>query len=352
MKRVLAIVIALAVTLSALIAFRIHVQRAALTGPAGGSGVVESEGVDLSARIGARVARVLVPEGEHVAAGAVVLELECDEPRARLAETEARLAAARAQALAADAQAQAARGQSMAARATIGAQGAQVSAIDTQRELASRDSERLESMGEHASLSSRDRARAMATNLAEQAEAARAAQLATRRQAAASTLQAQAAAAQAAAASESVRAIEALLVTARIVVAECAIRAPNAGVVERVYYDPGELVALGATVARVIDPSTVRATFYLSNADIDEARVGMAAVVEADAYPGSRFSGTVRRVGLEAEFTPRNVQTRSDRDRLVFPVEVRVKQRDGRLRAGMPVTVTLTKTTTLAKETR
>jgi len=49
-------------------------------------------------------------------------------------------------------------------------------------------------------------------------------------------------------------------------------------------------------------------------------------------------------VSLEAEFTPRNIQTRTDRDRLVYPGEVRVVNRDGKLRSGMPVQVTLTGT--------
>ena len=68
---------------------------------------------------------------------------------------------------------------------------------------------------------------------------------------------------------------------------------------------------------------------------------GGRAVVVADAWPGERFEATVRTVALEAEFTPRNIQTRSDRDRLVYPVEVAVVNRDGKLRAGMPVQVTL-----------
>jgi HlyD family secretion protein len=49
----------------------------------------------------------------------------------------------------------------------------------------------------------------------------------------------------------------------------------------------------------------------------------------------------VRTVSLEAEFTPRNIQTRSDRDRLVYPIEVTVANPGGKLRAGMPVQVTL-----------
>jgi len=68
---------------------------------------------------------------------------------------------------------------------------------------------------------------------------------------------------------------------------------------------------------------------------------GGRATVVADAWPGETFEGTVKTVALEAEFTPRNIQTRTDRDRLVYPVEVAVANRDGKLRDGMPVQVTL-----------
>jgi len=64
-------------------------------------------------------------------------------------------------------------------------------------------------------------------------------------------------------------------------------------------------------------------------------------VVVADAFPDRKFDGTVASVSSKAEFTPRNIQTRTDRDRLVYPVEVRVKNPDGALRPGMPVQVTL-----------
>jgi HlyD family secretion protein len=49
----------------------------------------------------------------------------------------------------------------------------------------------------------------------------------------------------------------------------------------------------------------------------------------------------VHSVAARAEFTPRNIQTRTDRDRLVYPVEVRVANPEGKLRPGMPVQVTL-----------
>jgi HlyD family secretion protein len=61
----------------------------------------------------------------------------------------------------------------------------------------------------------------------------------------------------------------------------------------------------------------------------------------ADALPGVELEGQVEWISPEAEFTPRNVQTRKDRDRLVYAVRVRIPNAERRLRAGMPVEVTL-----------
>lgn len=341
MKRVIIIVVVLVVVLTGAIGWKIRAQNEAREGPPSGSGVVEGEGVDLSSRLGARVLEVPLAEGARVEAGAILLVLECSEPEARLAEARARLEVARAQADGARAQAEAARRQSRAARASTGAAQAQIAALATRRDVAQREAERVSSMGEHAALSRRDQAQAAAEGLAEQTNAARATQSASRQQAAAATSSAEAAGSSAEAADRGIAAIEALVRAAELAVAECRVLSPRAGVVERIYYDPGELVMPGAVVARVVDASNVRATFYLPNADVAAARVGGAARVVADAFEGRAFSATVHRVALEAEFTPRNIQTRSDRDRLVFAVEVRIPNDDGALRPGMPVTVTL-----------
>jgi HlyD family secretion protein len=85
----------------------------------------------------------------------------------------------------------------------------------------------------------------------------------------------------------------------------------------------------------------VRATFYLPNAELAAARPQGQARVEADAYPGREFNGSVLSVSAQAEFTPRNIQTRTDRDRLVYAVEVAVPNPEHALRPGMPVRVTL-----------
>jgi HlyD family secretion protein len=105
----------------------------------------------------------------------------------------------------------------------------------------------------------------------------------------------------------------------------------------------GELVVAGQPLARLVDMAELKATFYLPNAEIGAARPGLKATVVADAYPDRKFEGTVASVSSKAEFTPRNIQTRSDRDRLVYPVEVRLPNPEGLLRPGMPVQVTLSR---------
>lgn len=331
----------LTAALGVLIALRIRAQSKAEAGPAGGSGVIEARGIDLASRVTGRVSRVLHGEGQAVVAGDLVLSLDCDEPEARLAEAQARLASARASALSADAQARAARGQLAAAYASIGVQGANAAALGAQEALARRDAERYESMGEHAALAVRDTSRAQAARIEEQARAARASQAVSRRQAGAVGAQAEAAEAAAESALRNVAALEAGVASAQLTVAECSVRAPHDGVLERVYYDPGELVAAGMPVARLVDPGLVELTFYLANADVDAARVGTRAEVRADAYPERVFAAQVERIALEAEFTPRNVQTRSDRDRLVYPVELRIDDPEHLLRTGMQAVASL-----------
>jgi HlyD family secretion protein len=143
------------------------------------------------------------------------------------------------------------------------------------------------------------------------------------------------------AAAAQVKAAEAAVARTRLLAGECVVRAPRDAEVGKLPHEAGELVSPGAVLVRLVDLSEPKATFYLPNAEVGAVRPGAAAVVVADAWPGKTFAGTVRTVSLEAEFTPRNIQTRTDRDRLVYPVEVTVKDEQHLLRAGMPVQVSI-----------
>jgi HlyD family secretion protein len=343
MRRVAVVVVVVVVVLVALLGVRLWVQARARNAPPGGSGEIEGTTVDVSARIAARVLALPAVKGRPVKAGDVLVELDCSDQRALLAESEARLAAARAQAVAAGANVDASRGSQDAAAAAEMAAKAQAEALAAQRDLARRESARLDSLPQDVSLSARDRARASASQLAAQAAAAEAQARASAQQARVAAVTIQSTGAQAVSSQASVRAAEEAARRNQLLAEECVLRAPRDAMVDDLPHEVGELVPAGQVLARLVDIAEVKATFYLPNAEIGAARPGGKAVVVADAFPDRKFEGVVASVSSKAEFTPRNIQTRTDRDRLVYPVEVRVPNPEGLLRPGMPVQVTLSR---------
>jgi HlyD family secretion protein len=340
MRRVAVVVTVVVLLLVGLLGVRLWIQSLARNAPPGGSGEIEGTTVDVSARITARVLALKAVKGRPVKAGDVLVELDCSDQGAILAEAEARVAASRAQAVAATANVATARRSKEAARSALVAARAQAEALASQRDWARREALRLEALPQDVSLSARDRARAAADQLARQAAAAEAQANAAAEQAEAAGLAIEASGAQATSSQATVKATQETERRNQLLADECVLRAPRDAMLDDLPHEPGELVAAGQPLARLVDIAEVKATFYLPNAEIGAARPGGKAVVVADAYPDRRFEGVVASVSSKAEFTPRNIQTRSDRD-LVYPVEVRVKNPDGALRPGMPVQVTL-----------
>jgi HlyD family secretion protein len=341
MRRLAFGVIALVLALSVLLVARMRRQAAAESGPAGGSGEIEGVEVNLSARIAARVVALHAREGDAVKEGALLLTLDCADPEAQLADAEARIAASRAQLQASRSSAAAARRSREAAGSQSRASRAQAEALAAQRDLARRTADRLERMADATAEAARDESRSQAASLGHQARAASAQAAATTEQAAAAQAAIEASEAQVVAAEAQLRATEAARDRIAILVNECRVTAPRDAVLEELPHEPGELVPAGGTLATLVDLSEVRATFYLPNAELSAVQAGGAAEVIADAWPDERFTGRVLTVSARAEFTPRNIQTRSDRDRLVYPIEVAIANRDGKLRPGMPVQVLL-----------
>jgi HlyD family secretion protein len=341
MRRVATVLVVLVAALGGLIAFRLWTQARALAAPSGGSGEIEGTVVELSSRVGARLLEVRVKEGQAVKAGDLLVRLDCADPDAARLEAEARLASARAQAQAAGAQVSASERSQIAARASEEAARAQAQALAAQADAAERQARRLAQLTSDVPASNIDQTQASAAGLGHQVRAAEAQAQASNQQAAAAAVGTRAAAAQYEAALAQVRAAEASVERARLLSAECELRAPRDAEVQTLPHEAGELVQAGSVLVRLVDLSDLKATFYLPNAEIGRVKPGAPADVVADAFPGETFHGTVRTVSLEAEFTPRNIQTRTDRDRLVYPIEVSVQNPGGKLRDGMPVQVTL-----------
>ena len=115
------------------------------------------------------------------------------------------------------------------------------------------------------------------------------------------------------------------------------LRSPLSGVVTRVPAHAGELALPGQVLIAVSDLSTLKLTLYVHLADLGHVAVGLRLAITADPYPGRTFEGVVTSINQQAEFTPRNVQTQSDRLNLVFGVQANVENADGTLKPGMPV---------------
>jgi HlyD family secretion protein len=105
--------------------------------------------------------------------------------------------------------------------------------------------------------------------------------------------------------------------------------------------EPGEFAAPGAVLLRLADLTRLELRVFLGEQDLDRVKIGQELPVFVDALKGETRSGKVTWVSDEAEFTPKNAQTRQARTQLVYAVKLSVANPDGRLHIGMPAEVKL-----------
>jgi HlyD family secretion protein len=142
---------------------------------------------------------------------------------------------------------------------------------------------------------------------------------------------------------EQVQAAEAQLAQARaaqrqieVQLAKATLAAPRAGIVLSRPVREGEQVTTGAPLMTIGTLETVRLTIYIGETDIGRVRQGQSVDVTVDSFPGRVFPGRVSFIAQEAEFTPRNVQTKDERATTVFAVRVELPNPDHALKPGMP----------------
>ena len=121
------------------------------------------------------------------------------------------------------------------------------------------------------------------------------------------------------------------------------VRNPIAGTVLATYARTGEIIATGQPLYRIANLDTLTFRLYVTGVQLATLKLGTPLPVHVDGAAESlrTYSGTVRWIAANAEFTPTPVQTRDDRGGLVYAVKVRVANRDGALKIGMPGDVTL-----------
>jgi HlyD family secretion protein len=119
------------------------------------------------------------------------------------------------------------------------------------------------------------------------------------------------------------------------------ITAPVAGTIILRNAEPGETATPGSVLLRLANLSTLELRVYLGERELGRVKIGQEFPVLVDALKGETLSGRVTWISAEAEFTPKNVQTRDARTQLVYAVKLSVPNPSGRLHIGMPAEVKL-----------
>ena len=111
---------------------------------------------------------------------------------------------------------------------------------------------------------------------------------------------------------------------------------PLTGVVLSHNIEPGEFVAPGTPIVTVGDLAHVWLRAYIDETDLGRVKVGQVVKVTADTYPDKVYEGRVSFIASQAEFTPKSVQTKKERVKLVYRIKITIANPDMELKAGMP----------------
>lgn len=254
------------------------------SGIAMGNGRLEATEVDVATKVAGRLAVVHAHEGDDVTHGQTVAELDADDLKARLRAAEAQVRQARAAAQESRAGLASAASQRKLAAATLG----------RTEELVKKGfvtSGKLDQ--DRSALQSAEASVAAAQSRVSEALAA-------------------------------VGAAEAQVDVLRVALGDTALQAPIAGRVLYRFAQPGEILATGGKVLTLLDMNDVFMSIYLPAAEAGKVGVGATARIVLDALPEQPIPARVVFVAPRSQFTPKEVETRSEREKLMFRVKVRI----------------------------
>ena len=245
------------------------------------SGTIEVDEVHVASRTGGRVEKIFAWEGDTLKAGAVIVQLEASEMKARR-----ELAAA----------------QINTAKHDVEAQSAQL-------EFLRAEARRQQDLLKRNTVSPSEAERASSAAKAQEMNIA--------------------------AARARVEQALAQLADMDAQINEMKIVAPADSILEILSVKVGDVLPANREVATLILPDRLWVRVYVPELWLGSIKLNETVRVRVDSHPDRDFSGVVEQVNRKAEFTPRNVQTVEDRIKQVFGVKVRLDNKDDQLRAGM-----------------
>jgi len=290
------------------------------------SGTIEFTQTDVASTVPARVARILVEEGDTVAAGDTIATLkqtglpqDIEQRRARVTAAEAELA---------DLQRGARQPELDRARADL-------RSATSEAERTAADSLRMSRL-----LSAGGISQAEFDAVATAARVAGARRVAARD--AVRLLEAGSRPDRVAAARAAVAAARAQLAMGRAAADELVLTAPVGGQVMARHVEPGEVIAAGIPVMSLGDTYQLWVRVYVTAPVFASIKVGDTVPVTIDGLPGESFAARITALATAAEFTPRVALTEKERADLLFGVKLELTDTTGRLKAGLPATAHFT----------
>ncbi|MDX9834664.1 MAG: HlyD family efflux transporter periplasmic adaptor subunit [Desulfobulbus sp.] len=281
-------------------------------GMAAGNGRIEAVEIDIAAKYGGRIREILVNEGDFVTAGQELARLDSQQLDAQLREARAQHEQTRIAVETSRSRVAQRQSEKEAAEAVVAQRKAEL-------EAARKRLDRYEVLSRKGATSVQDLDDYRASFLGSQA--------------AISAAQAQVAAAEAAITTarsellESQSKVSAVAATIERLLADIddtRLRAPCGGRIQYRIAQPGEVVGNGGRVLNLVDLADVHMTFFLPTADAGKLAIGSEARLVFDAAPELVIPASISFVADVAQFTPKTVETASERQKLMFRVKARI----------------------------
>ena len=138
------------------------------------------------------------------------------------------------------------------------------------------------------------------------------------------------------AAERQVEQAQASLDVIKVQISKLTVASPASGVVAARHAEAGEIAQSGAPILTITQLDEVTLTAYVPESKIGLVKLGQKALVTVDSYPQESFPGEVVYISPRALFTPKNIQLKDEREKMVFAVKITLPNPEQNLKPGMP----------------
>jgi HlyD family secretion protein len=286
MKKVIIVLAVIAVIGLGVYSIKSYMDNAIYRNPAfaSGNGRLEATEINIATKLSEKVEKVFVKEGEFVKKGQLLAKMQTNVLEAQLAQVQAQVAVKKAE---------------------LASARAVVLQKKSNRENAYRRFKRAEYLVSKKATSEQTFDNDKALFLAADAELAAANAAVTQAEA-------------------GIKAAEADVKRIEEDIKDSNLTAPIAGRVQYRVTEPGEVLEAGGCVLNMVDLTDVYMTFFLPEGVAGKVTIGSEARILLDALPGIPVPATISFVANVAQFTPKTVETRIERQKLMFRVKARI----------------------------